>query len=278
VTVKAYPNRQGDPHYMDKLKARNAKTIAKLSTSLKAVRNDQKKRLKRQIDGPALDLDAAISATADARRAEMPDQRIFQDQGPRPRNLAVHILLDASRSTADLLPGSDQTVLDIEREATGILAQAMELAGDRFAVTAFNSDGRNNVRVFHLKNFFESLGAEFGSALTGLTSAYSTRVGAALRHSGAQLSRQSAHQKLVLLLTDGEPSDIDCADPEYLIEDVRSAVHDLSGQGVHVFCVSLGAGHAQAQMRAFGSKGFAQVTNLSALPEVLPLLYASLTR
>lgn len=277
TTIKAYPTVNGDLLYLDRIRAENAALIATVSASLRAARLGQTRRYKRQVDGTLLDIDAAVGAVADLRRGEMPDTRIYENQGPPRRDLAVSILLDASRSTADRLPDSDVTILEVLRDATAVLSHGMDAAGDRFSVTAFNSDGREDVRIYSLKRFSDPVVPAFGAALSGMCPAFSTRLGAALRHVGAELAEVPRHRRLVLILTDGEPSDIDCTDPEYLIEDARRAVQELSGNGMNAFCVGLGIHHRQAQERIFGRNGFVQIDRIDALREVLPRIYARLT-
>jgi nitric oxide reductase activation protein len=195
----------------------------------------------------------------------------------RHRDLAVSVLLDSSQSTADRVPGTGRRVLDIEREACILLAHAMQSLGDPFAVAAFASDGRADVRYTRIKDFREPFGKRSGAALAGLAPGYSTRIGAALRHAGAELARQPSHRRLVLLVTDGEPSDIDCADPDYLIEDARRAVQGLGMQGIDVFAVGLGPRNTETERRIFGIRGFIQIGDVAALTEKLPALYLRLT-
>ena len=83
---------------------------------------------------------------------------------------------------------------------------------------------------------------------------------------------------MILLITDGEPSDVDCPDPQYLVEDARRAVQSLSAQGIDVFCVGLGTRNTEQETRIFGPRGFVQVANTAALAEKLPALYLRLTR
>ena len=106
----------------------------------------------------------------------------------------------------------------------------------------------------------------------------STRLGAALRQAGAEVSRQPTHRKLVLVVTDGEPSDVDVVDRHYLVEDCRKAVQQLSHLGVDVFCVGLDSGAENYLPRIFGRRNFLVINRLEALPEKLPMLYFRLTR
>jgi Nitric oxide reductase activation protein len=80
----------------------------------------------------------------------------------------------------------------------------------------------------------------------------STRMGAALRHAGWHLGRQPAQKRLVLLITDGEPADIDERDPQYLRHDAKKAVEDLRMKGIHTYCLTLDPEADRYVARIFG--------------------------
>jgi nitric oxide reductase activation protein len=103
-------------------------------------------------------------------------------------------------------------------------------------------------------------------------------MGAALRHAGRCLAGVHRHRRLLLLLTDGEPSDVDAPDPTYLAEDARRAVAEQRRRGVHVFAVNLDPNAALGVRRIFGDAGYCQIDRLAALPQALPRLYARLVR
>ena len=117
-----------------------------------------------------------------------------------------------------------------------------------------------------------------GMALSGLQSRYSTRIGAGLRMAGTSLAQVPRHRRLVLLITDGEPSDIDVPDPSYLVADARRAVQGLSARGIDTFCIALGQAAGQRQAEIFGRNGFIQIDKLETLPEKLTALYFRMTR
>ena len=95
----------------------------------------------------------------------------------------------------------------------------------------------------------------------------------ALRHAGQELTRQMTYRRLLLMISDGEPSDVDIADRRYLVEDARRAVMSLRHVGIDVFCVGLDAGGDNYLTRIFGRHNVVQVDRLERLPEKLPLLY-----
>ncbi|MEL6773207.1 MAG: VWA domain-containing protein [Pseudomonadota bacterium] len=276
TTVVEYPPRLGDPRFATEVLERHADVAGRIAALVRAARVGRPVRLRRQAEGETLDLDACIDALAAVRAGDMPDPRVYRIMARRSRDLAVAVLLDISQSTADPVPGGG-TVLDLEREAVVLLSEAMGGLGDPFSIAAFSSNGRDEVRYHRIKDFGEKAGPVVGASLAGLKSGYSTRLGAALRHAGADLAGQPSFRRLILLVSDGEPSDIDCPDPAYLVEDARRAVHRLSQQGIDVFCVGLGARNAEQEARIFGQRGFVQIERIAALTEKLPALYLRLT-
>lgn len=82
----------------------------------------------------------------------------------------------------------------------------------------------------------------------------------------------------MLVITDGEPADVDVRDPQYLRHDTKKAVEEAARNGIATFCMSLDPGADQYVSRIFGAQNFMVVDKVERLPEKLPMLYASLTR
>jgi nitric oxide reductase NorD protein len=234
-------------------------------------------RLRRQEDGDEIDLDAAIRAMIDIRMGEMPDPRINIRYIRKTRDLAVLVLLDLSESTNEILPGSERAVIQLAREATTLLAWAIDGIGDPFAIHGFASDGRHDVQYYRFKDFDQLFGDQAKARLAGMRGGLSTRMGAALRHAGKFLLRQPQHKKLLLLVSDGEPADIDERDPQYLRFDTKKAVEELSTAGVVSYCLTLDPEADEYVSRIFGPNRYTVVDHVQRLPERLPLLFASLT-
>jgi nitric oxide reductase activation protein len=106
----------------------------------------------------------------------------------------------------------------------------------------------------------------------------STRMGAAIRHATAALKVQRSNKKLLLVITDGEPADVDVRDPQYLRHDAKKAVEAAAREGVLTFCMSLDPRADDYVSRVFGARQYLVVDHVLRLPEKLPLLYAALTR
>ena len=261
-----------------------AAALARVSRLARQLRVESLVRRGRERDGDSLDLDAAVAALVDRRARGRPDPRVYARTARQRRDLAVLLLLDLSASTADPVPqrrqhtGAPERVLDLECRAALLLGELLSRAGEAFAIHGFSSNGRHEVEYHRLKELDAPWGPAAHQGLRQLAPRLSTRMGAALRHAGRCLAGVRRDRRLILLLTDGEPSDVDAPDPTYLAEDARRAVAEQRRRGVHVFAVNLDPSAAPGVRRIFGDAGHCQVDRLAALPAALPRLYARLVR
>ena len=267
----------GDPRAIDEVLRRNDEIVQRLTTLIKAVQIQRPRRLRKQLEGDRLDLDACIAATLDLRSGRTPDPRVHQRLGRHQRDLAVLLLLDLSQSTNDWVPGAGSTVLNLAREATALVAHAMHDLGDSFAIHGFDSNGRHGVEYYRFKDFDEPYGEQARARLAAMRGQLSTRMGCALRHAGHFLRARRVAQRLVLLLTDGEPHDIDVQDKQYLVLDTKRAVEDQRRYGIATYCISLDPAADQYVARIFGARNYMVLDQLRRLPETLPALYLRLT-
>jgi nitric oxide reductase activation protein len=244
---------------------------------VRAVQLQKPLKRRRQQDGDDIDLDAAIGALISIRSRQTPDQRVHVRVGRRVRDLAVLVLLDLSESTNDRVAGTFTSVLDLSREATVLLADAMSQIGDAFAIHGFASNGRHEVEYYRLKDFDRPYDDHAKERLAGMRGQLSTRMGAAIRHAGQFLRYRRSARKLVLLITDGEPSDVDVRDARYLRADTKKAVDALAKYGVHTFCMTLDPKADEYVKQIFGERNYMVVDHISRLPERLPMLYMRVT-
>ncbi len=278
VTVLERRQKKGDPADIDRILTENKPVAARLRHILDAMQPEGVQRFRRQEDGEEIDLNAAIRAMIDIRMGQTPDPRINIRIVRKVRDLAVLVLLDLSESTNETLGDSDRPVIALAREATSLLSWAIDRVGDPFAIHGFASDGRHDVEYYRFKDFKDGYTDEVKARLAGMQGGLSTRMGAALRHAATFLRKQPEQKKLILLVTDGEPADIDVRDPQYLRHDTKKAVEELATRGVRTFCLTLDPGADDYVSRIFGPKGYMVVDHVNRLPERLPMLYAGLTR
>jgi nitric oxide reductase NorD protein len=226
-------------------------------------------------EGDALDLPAALDAAIALRAGHDPDPRVFVRMSRQRQAFALTLLLDLSRSTADTVRGLDVSVLELARTASLSLCAQLALAGDRFAVHGFSSNGRHEIEYLRFKELSQSWEP---AVLQALAPRQSTRMGPAIRHAARTMRRAREPRRIVLLFTDGAPSDIDVADPHYLVHDARHAVAEARRMGLIVFAVSLDRAADHYVGTIFGPGRYLVLDRPQRLPEVLTRLYARLSR
>lgn len=225
-------------------------------------------RLRAQRSGDELDLDACVAALVELRRGHLPDDRLYQLTRPARRTLAIMLLVDVSGSTKALM-ADGRTVLEVERMTLLLASEALEELGDPYAVLAFSSSGRHDVRVDAVKAFADADPAEVRRRISALASARNTRLGAAVRHAAAVLNAQTAERRLLLLLSDGQPNDVGGYQGSYAIGDSRRAVLEARASGVHPFCLTVDREEHEYLPHLFGTNGYRVLRDPVQLPAVL---------
>jgi len=278
ATVLERRPKLGDLQVIDDIAAQHKRIIAQMKFLLDAMQPQGVTRIRKLEDGDELDINAAIMSSIDMRMGMQPDPRIMMRSVRKIRDISVLVLLDLSESTNDKVAGQEHTVLELTRQATVLLADAISKVGDPFAIHGFCSDGRHGVEYQRFKDFDQSYNEVPKARLAGMTGQLSTRMGAAIRHATHYLKHQKSAKKLLLVITDGEPADVDVRDPQYLRYDAKKAVEEAGRSGVLTYCMSLDPRADQYVSRIFGAKNYMVVDQVARLPEKLPLLYAGLTR
>ena len=267
----------GSAAVIDKLLSKHDALAKHLKRLLDMLKPQNLVRVRYQEEGSELDLDVAIRSLIDFKSGAQPDPRINMSHKNDGRNIAVMLLLDLSASLNEKAAGSDQTILELSQEAVALTSWAIEQLGDEFAIAGFSSNSRHEVRYQHIKGFSEHWGDEVKGRLAAMEAGYSTRMGAAIRHAAHYLEARKADKKLLLVLTDGEPSDIDVNDEQLLIEDTRKAVQELSQQDIFTYCINLDPKADEYVKDIFGQQ-YTVIDKVERLPEKLPQLFMALTK
>ncbi len=233
--------------------------------------------LKAQADGSELDVDAVVRAATDRATGHHPSDQLYLSLEKRERDLACLALADLSLST-DAWISSEARVIDVIRDSLLLFGEALSATGDRFALCGFSSVKRSNVRFHRLKDFDQRFDDRVRGRVMAIKPGYYTRLGAAIRHATSILEKQSAARRILLILSDGKPNDLDLYDGRYGIEDTRVAVVEARGRGIVPFCVTIDREGASYLPHLFGPAGFAVIRQPDELPARLPMFYAQLTR
>lgn len=134
---------------------------------------------------------------------------------------------------------------------------------------AFSGEGPQRVTIRTLKAFDERYSLEVGRRIAALEPERYTRAGAALRHASTLLMREAATHRLLLLLSDGKPNDVDQYEGRYGVEDMRQAVTEAKLQGIYPFCLTIDRQAPNYLPAIFGSRQYALLHRPELLPGVL---------
>lgn len=228
----------------------------------------QRLRLRRQVDGDDVDIDAYVDARADLAAGRPLSQALYQTVRCMRRDLAITLLIDISGST-DSWVSTHRRIIDIEREALLLVCIALEGLREPYSVLAFSGEGRHGVTMQQIKAFDEPYGADVALRISALEPDRQTRAGAAIRHASTLLMRQDARHRLLLLLSDGKPNDDDEYEGRYGAEDMRQAIAEARLQGIFPFCLTVDRHAASYLPQVFGAHQYALLTKPENLPTVL---------
>jgi nitric oxide reductase NorD protein len=266
--VRAYPPREEASRWADDVLLANAALVRQVRQRFERLRA-RRRRLRRQRDGDELDLEACVRALVDRQMGHAPDDNLYIQDRPARRALAIALLVDISGSTNT--PVSDgRRIIDVEKIALLMASEALDALGDRYAMLTFASDGAADVRVTNLKDFTERNGETVRRRIAAIVPEGNTRLGAAVRHATALLQREPAGHRLLLILSDGKPQDVDRYFPEYAIEDSRQAVIEARSAGVYPFCLTVDPEDPEAYVsHIFGASGHTILRRADHLPHAL---------
>lgn len=240
------------------------------STALRSTARQLRRRLEvlraaprwlhRREQGDTLDMDAWVRYQSE-RRADTPQQEsapVFMQHTRGERSMATLLLADLSLST-DAYATSQARVIDIIRDALYVFGEALATTGDAFEVTGFSSIRRQQVRMHRLKTFDERWGDTVRARVGAIKPGYYTRLGAAVRGATQRLLARPERQRLLIVLTDGKPNDLDIYEGRYGLEDTRRAVQEAKQHGLLPFCVTIDEKAHDYMPMLFGQQGYALV-------------------
>ncbi|HMG76565.1 MAG TPA: VWA domain-containing protein [Pyrinomonadaceae bacterium] len=277
--------KRGERAFVDDTRERYKGVVSSIRHQFQLMKPEDLARVTNEIDGDDYDLNAVVDFFIDRRADGHQSERIYTRRLRRRRDVAVSFLLDQSSSTARTIgrhplqpythPG--RRIIEIEKEGLVLMSEALEAVGDRYAINGFTSEGRRNVKFYVLKDFGEHYSDEVMRRIGGITYQNNTRLGAAIRHAAAKLSKQDARTRLLIVLSDGRPYDHDYGDARYAREDTREALRQAKTLGITPFCITIDR-ESEAELRdLYGDVGYTIIDDVLSLPERLPGIYRRLT-
>lgn len=233
VQVQPYTERRPD-WYHEQVRTHGA-TIRQLKQMLEKTLSAMQ-RVKRQKEGPELDLDALVEHRVRLHTGATPLEELYLQLHRRQRDLAVVILLDVSLSTDAYV--ENRRVLDVCKESLVVLSHVFDHFQDAMEVAGFCSHTRNQVLYRPLKAFHEDWGPA-RDRLGAINPQGYTRIGPALRHATRRVLEQPAGKRVILLLSDGKPNDYDRYEGRHGIGDIRQAIREAMSRQVHVHALAV---------------------------------------
>lgn len=276
---------RGDGAYRRAL-TRHRQLLPALTAQLERVRPAGRGRVLRMPYGDDLDLDACIEAMVDLRTGVAPSERVYSAVSYDTREVVVAFALDLSSSTAERLPvdprrpGEVRRILDVEREAVVLLLEALERVGDAYGVYGFSGTGRKDVQVRVVKDIDERRSPAMLRRLDGLQPHHTTRMGPVVRHLTRRLQAHEAPTKILLVVSDGRPFDVDYGQQygeeavfDYALADTARALREAREGGVRPYLITVDPAGGDYLRTMCDTRDYHVIEDARDLPASLAQLY-----
>lgn len=284
--VKEREVETGSTEFVDRTLDSYSDLVAEVRRQFQMLKPERFKRIPHLERGEEIDWNAVIESVSDRRAGQSPSEKIYIEKNRKDRDISTLFLLDMSASTDEKVEGKAQEVepkrvIDIEREALIVMAEALEEIGDEYAIFGFSGYGRKEVDFYGVKDFRENYGDRVKGRVEKMKPQRSTRMGAAIRHAAEKIAGRESRVKNLILLSDGYPQDYDYgedrSDREYALQDTTVAMEEAARRNIHIFCITVDrAGHDYLRKMLPPSR-YLVIEETSALPRELPKIYRRLT-
>ena len=234
-------------------------------------------RLRQWIEGDEFDYRAMLDFAVDKKAGKIPSERLYIKHIKQLRDVSVLLLVDLSRSTANSISGSPTTVMNLEKEAIVLFCEALEVVGDDFAIAGFSGTGRLGVDYFRVKDFDEKTNDSIKQRINALAPRRSTRMGAAIRHATRQLEGLSSKIRLLIVLSDGFPNDVDYKQ-KYAVADTRKAISEARAKNICTHGITINIAGDSRLDDLYGNVHHNIISDVRELPDKLLRIYSGLTR
>jgi nitric oxide reductase NorD protein len=266
--------------------SRHGHLLPGLVSQLERVRPAGRMLVPRQPYGDDLDLDACVDAIVDLRTGVPPSPHIYAALREERRDVAVALAIDLSSSTAERLPPDPrrpsrvERILDLQRDAVSLLVEALERVGDDYGIYGFSGGGRDDVRLSVVKDLDERRTPAMLHRLEGLTPDHTTRMGPAIRHLTARLAASEAATRVLLVVSDGRPYDLDygqqygdAAVLDYAVADTARALAEARDRGVRPYLVTVDPAGGDYLSEMCDPREYHVIADARDLPAALAQLY-----
>ena len=272
---------EGELDVYDDVLKRHHRLVVETRRRFEQLRPEAFKRINRLEDGSDIDLDEAIAFHADKLAGAGPIARFYTRRNKIVRDVAVALLLDMSASTREPAADDSKRVIDVVREATVLMIEALEATGDAYGIYGFSGQGHHDVELHVLKDLREPLDDSARRRVAAIEPISSTRMGPAIRHTIATLDEYPAKVKILILVSDGRPEDDDYGpergEIDYALHDTKRALVEAKRRHIEPFLITVDSDGNDYLAQMCGDLGYEVVADVESLPRRLPRLYRYLT-
>ncbi len=275
VLEKSLPE-VSDDFYVSTLKQHQG-LVQNIRHAFELLRPEGLIRLRQWVEGDEFDYRALLDFAMDKKAGKMPSDRLYIKHIKQTRDVAVLLLVDLSRSTSNTVYNSKMTILSVEKEAIVLFCEALQVVGDAFAIAGFSSTGPLGVDYLRIKDFEEDLDDRVKQRINAMAPRRNTRMGAAIRHATCQLENISSKVRLLIILSDGFPNDIDYKH-KYAIDDTRKAIFEARSKNIFAHAITVHFAGDPKLDDLYGNVHHNVISDVRELPDKLLRIYGSLTR
>jgi nitric oxide reductase NorD protein len=264
--------------------AERRKLVAQIRGYFERIAPDTLRRVRGMPEGEDLNMDAAIDALIDVPAGVPPRAEVYERRERVQRDVAVIFLVDLSWSTNQtFFAGNRQRrILNLELDSLILLMAPLARLGDAFGMYGFSGTSRADVRLVRIKDIKESPTEHVISRFDSLTPIGTTRMGAAIRHAATKFRGQLAGTRLLMIISDGRPFDLEYgqqygAEIDYAIHDTRAALDDVRAQGIRPFLLTIDSDAVDYLAPMCRDLDYEIISDVADLPKRLATLYRRLT-
>jgi nitric oxide reductase NorD protein len=275
------------PTYYQRVLAAHEAVHKRIRKKFLAMRPEEVEISRRWLSGDDVNLTDAVDFAIEMARGQCPDEKVYYRKVQNRRDIVVAILVDASSSTDEVIPGGrgeGRRVIDVETESLALLASALHLLGDSFGMFSYFSLGRRRVFFNVIKDFQESWSPAAQARIPSVEAYAANRDGCAIRHVTTRLLERPEKTRLLILLSDGIPADVGyggktaAGTSHYAIEDTRRAIAEARAAGIVPYCITIDRFAKRYIPHLYGEWSYTILPDVALLPERLTRLYLKLTR
>ncbi len=268
---KVYPKTllKSNVSYYKKTLLKNNSTLIGLRKMLTTVNNKYQFQ-RRQTQGEEFDIDAITDLFVDVHSKHTPSEKIYLSKRKKIKDLSILLLLDISLSSDSFAAGN--RVIDVEKEVSILFGELLNEFNIDFSINCFYSKTRNHSTYMTIKGFDEDWNKTKFKVGAVEPSGY-TRIGAALRHSGALLDKRETKNKWVILISDGKPNDYDKYEGKYGVNDVKQALRELNERQRNSYALAIEASAKYYLPQMFGQNHYQILTTPVELLKSLVQLF-----